>query len=68
MSRIGEIDDASGMCPLAEKQMAKIRRGKFRGMVGRVTHLRRGEHPRVCLRIDAVHEVWLDPRSVEVVF
>jgi len=62
------IYDASGLITLEEKQMVFIRRGKYKGMQGRLTHIRRTTgHPRLYVQIETGVGTWLAPRSVDVV-
>jgi hypothetical protein len=63
-----DIHDANRI-PLEERLPVKIRVGKFKGLIGRVTYVRRSTgHPRIYVQVGKNGQgSWLAPRSVEVI-
>jgi hypothetical protein len=61
------IYDFSGLITLEENQTVQIRRGKWKGKKGRLTHVRRNTgHVRIYVQLKNGIGTWLAPRSVDV--
>lgn len=62
------IYDASGIIALEEKMLVRPRRGKYKGVLMRLTYVKRQGHSRVYVQpLTGPGGLWLSPRSVDIV-